>query len=120
MKDKKNHFEIYIKENGSDEIVPMSKLTRGLMHILYSYTYNNKLPFKLSDELRSGLSIEELELCAKYWNLYLQRAAYGINWDDSYGTQSELAEMHRVFDKITPQLEDIVKILGEPQGRFTI
>ena len=121
MKDNENMLRLYIKEDYSDEIVPMTKLTRGLLHVYHIPKPSDKIEFTCIDTYQTGLSIEELKMCLDWRDHYfdLHHNSCESVFDVEY-TEEEDYERDQCAEKVRTQLRFIEDVLGEPQGRFTI
>ena len=122
MKDKTNMLELFVKDRYTGEIVPLTKLTRGLLHTYYINKPYSEITFNHEDCCATGLTIEELNLCVLWRKYYFETFRYS---EDESDDAEILTTKERLFraewtDKYTAKKEEIEEILGEPQGRFTI
>lgn len=114
------YFDLYIKSEYSDKFEPMTKLTSGLMRVFHLSTQTKDTVFTRSDEIATGLTIEELHMCVKWRDLHLERCVYGMNYNDRDETEQEIQDRRSVYNRITPLMKDIEYLLGQPQGSFAV
>ncbi len=121
MKDLNNMFNIFVKGKYSEEIEPMTRLTRGLMYV-YDMPYKaSQIYFVPLDSYRTGLTEEYLKQCLEWREAYFDFHRYTSEtvYEHEY-TQEELQEIRQERNKAFKIMNDIEKEMGEPQGRFTI
>ena len=121
MKDVTNMFSIFIKDQNSEEVEPMSKLTRGLMYV-YDMPYRaSQICFVPLDSCRTGLTPEELKMCLEWREAYFDFHRYaGETSHESYYTEQELQAHQKERSRALTAMCKIEGELGEPQGRFSI
>lgn len=121
MKDGINMLNLLIKEEFSNEIEPMSKLTRGLMYV-YDMPYKaSQIYFVPLDSYRTGLTPEELKMCLEWREAYFDFHRYTSETahETSY-TEQELQAHQKERSRAFTAMCKIERELGEPQGRFSI
>ena len=121
MKDVNNMFSIFIKDEHSEEVEPMSKLTRGLMYV-YDMPYkSSQIYFVPIDSYRTGLTPEELKMCLEWREAYFDFHRYTSETahENSY-TEQELQAHQKERSRAFTAMCKIEGELGEPQGRFSI
>lgn len=121
MKDLNNMFNIFVKGEYSEEIEPMSRLTRGLMYV-YDMPYKaSQIYFAPLDSHRTGLTSEELKQCLDWREAYFEFHRYTNETahEHSY-TEDELQTHQKERSKAFTIMCKIERDLGEPQGRFAI
>jgi hypothetical protein len=121
MKDLKNMFNVFVKGEFSEEIEPMTRLTRGLMYV-YDMPYKaSQIYFVQIDSHRTGLTSDELKQCLVWREAYFDFHRYTSEtvYEQNY-TKEELQEIRKERNKAFKIMSEIEKELGEPQGRFAI
>lgn len=122
MKDIGNMLEFFIKEGYSDEIVPMTKLTRGLLHVYHISKAPNDITFNHMDEYATGLSINDLKLCLEWRTHYFKMcntSSEATLWDGCLSEEEKYERSQQHLNAIE-NLKRIESVLGKPQGRFAI
>ena len=115
-------LEFFVKEDCSDEIVPMTKLTRGLLHVYHISKAPNDITFNHMDEYATGLSINDLKLCLEWRTHYFKMcntSSEAFLWNDCL-SEEEKHRNNQQHIKALENLKRIESILGKPQGRFAI
>lgn len=121
MKDLNNMFNVFIKGEFSEEIEPMTKLTRGLMYVFDIPYKASQIHFVPLDSHRTGLTSDELKQCLNWREAYFDfhRNTSETAHEHDY-TKEELQEIRKERNKAFNMMSEIEKELGEPQGRFAI
>lgn len=122
MKDTGNMLEFFIKEDHSDEIVPMTKLTRGLLHVYHISKAPNDITFNHIDEYATGLSINDLKLCLEWRTHYFKMyntSSEATLWDGCLSEEEKYERSQQHLNAVE-NLKRIESVLGKPQGRFAI
>lgn len=121
MKDLNNRFNVFVKGEYSEEIEPMTRLTRGLMYV-YDIPYKaSQIYFVPLDSHRTGLRSDELKQCLDWREAYFDFHRYTSETVYEYNyTKGELQEIRKERNKAFKIMSEIEKELGEPQGRFAI
>lgn len=114
-------FNVFIKGEFSEEIEPMTKLTRGLMYVFDIPYKASQIHFVLLDSHRTGLTSDELKQCLDWREAYFEFHRYTseTGYEHAY-TKEELQEIRKERNKAFNMMSEIEKELGEPQGRFAI
>lgn len=121
MKDLNNMFNIFVKGEYSEEIEPMTRLTRGLMYVYGMSHTASQIYFVPLDSHRTGLTAEELKQCLDWREAYFEFHRYASETVYEYNyTKEELQEIRKERNKAFKIMSEIEKELGEPQGRFAI